>query len=498
MPYTLSTEPAATSPGGNQLTAQEFYNVYDRPPAEMTALFARHGANVPFSVWLRGLGFSRGSDTPTTGHYELSWNVATITVNDIITASAGAGNAMVIELTAATDMYDAGATSGGSSIQASYPVKGDVFEHPDGTQIWVVSKDKTVNPHRLTIKPLDDSVDLDAVIMDNDELISLHNLWGEGDGLPEGRVPRIMKYTNTFALTKHAVHITGTELSNAVYHETSVGDPGSARQSIYQLLKMEDLERFERSRGYGLLLGKQTSGLSQLVTETNLDTDIPGTEGLVPFGLTYGFNDTYTVGSYAVTDFDTIADRVMDQRSLSTGQMYTLDGRDITFETENVMNTYFQNDLTPFINNIMDNTGGSLQGFQEILDQADGTVGLGYSVIRKGGIVFHMKKLDEFSDAKGGGHDDFEYKNYRVALPLGFTTDLKTDVARPMMGYEYKASGPYSREYVWGEIAGAGAGGNNSPFGQASHQYDNLTRFMISEYAGHWAVGNAIVVQSPA
>jgi hypothetical protein len=109
-----------------------------------------------------------------------------------------------------------------------------------------------------------------------------------------------------------------------------------------------------------------------------------------------------------------------------------------------------------------------------------------------------MKRLDEFHDIQGGGHTSYKYRNYRIAIPAGFANNIRTNTSRPMVGYEYKQSGNYSREDVWGDFSGAGVGGNNTPYGRAVNEVDSYKRFMISHIAGHWACGNSIVMQIPA
>lgn len=498
MPYTPTTEAAPFAPAANGITSQaETYNIYSRPIAERTALFARHNNYVGFSTFLKAMGFSRGSDTPTVGHYELPWQQDTITIGAITTASTGVGTPVTFELDA-SNMYNTGVTSGGTSVQASYPLEGDVFELYDNTQVRIKTKDVSVSPHRITVDPLDNTIDLATRLLVTEEYGIQFNLFAESTGLPPSRAPRIMKYTNEFGLIKHACRVTGHELTNAVYHETIPGDASSARQSIYQTMKVEDVNRYERSKSNLLLFGKIATGLTELVTATNIDTPITSTEGLVPFGLTSGFVDTYTVGAYAITDFDVIANKYYDERSISNGNLLTLDGPTISTETENVLNSFFSNDLTPFINNIIPDYSMALDGYQEGLDEGDNTVGLGYSVIRKNGLTFHMKRLSEFNDIKGVGSTNYKYRNYRVTVPVGFTTDVRTSTSRPMCGYEFKQLGNYSREDVVGDIAGAGVGGSNTPYGKAVNEIDNYSQFMISHIAGHWAVGNAIVMQIPA
>lgn len=500
MPYTPTSDNAAFpfSPGAQGVaTENELYSVYQRPIAERIALMARHMSYVGFASFLKGMGFSDGSDTPTVGHYELPWQEDEIHVGTITTASTGAGTAVTFSVHA-DNMYDTGITSGGSARQASYALAGDIFELYDRTQVRVMSKDVTVNPHRLTVKPLDSAVDLVTALIAAESYGITHNLFAEASGLPASRSPRIMTYNNTFGLIKHACDISGHELTNAVYHETIVGDASSARQSIIVTMKHEDIIRYERSKSNLLLFGQQATGLNELVTETSMDTPINSTEGFVQFGLTSGLQDTYTVGSYALTDFDVIADHLYDERAITSSNLVTLDGPTITTETENMLNTFFVNDLSPFINNLIDGYTETFKGLHQTLDTADATAGFGYSVVKKNGLLFHMKRLSEFNDIKVVGNTNYAYRNYRMVAPMGLTNDIRTSKSRPMCGYEYKALNNYSREDVMGNIVGAGVGGDNSPFGPAVNPTDTYKRFQISHLAGHWATGNAIVMQIPA
>jgi hypothetical protein len=491
----------AFAPAGNGYASQnEMLTIYDRPPAERTALMDRHVKYVGFATMLSSMGFTGGASLPTVGHYENPWLVDPVVVGSIITASTGAGTTVTIELASAS-MYDTGVTSGGSARKASYPIKGDVIELFDRTQVWVSAKDVTTDPHQLDLTPLDSTVDLAGKITAADAYGILYNLFAEGSGLPPGRAPRIAKYTNTFAIGKTAWRTTGSELTNSVYHEVIPGNAGSAGSSIYMKIEADQIRRHEENKSGLLLFGQAADNLTELVTESDMDTPVTSTEGLIDFGLTSGTTDTYPVGSYSTDELDDISTIYYDLRSTTTRDVCTWDGPDVSIESENAFTNVLQQNLAPFINRLIDGYGSMMDGgYHEMLDSSpqESTISFGYKVIEKGGLIFHMKRLSEFNDIRKTGTSDYEYRNYRMVTPINWMKDAITGVERPSIGYEWKELDGYSRENVFDTIAGAGPGGRNSPFGRAVHENDTLVAFLLCELAGHWALGSSIVMQIPA
>ena len=279
--------PEAFGSAGNYGSQVEFQNIYTRPIPQQVDLFDRHVGYVGFAMLLSAMGASKGCKNPTFGHYELPWEADTFTIASVTTAAGGAGNDIVITLSA-DDMYNTSVTSNSVAIQTSYPLVGDVVEFYDRVQAQVVVKDTSFSPHRLTLRPLNAADDMDASALATNTYGIVYNLHAEGSGLPASRAPRIITYSNGFGVIKHKVAITGHELTNAVYHQTIPGDNSSAGQSIYQLMKHEDLKRYEMSRSGMLLFGQSPDNLTELVVSTNLDTPVEGTEGFIDFALTSG------------------------------------------------------------------------------------------------------------------------------------------------------------------------------------------------------------------
>lgn len=491
--------PEAFSPASTTgiLSQNEVYTIYDRPIAESTALFDRHVNYVGIATMLRAMGSTKGSSTPTIGHYENAWTEDTVKVGQIITPSAGPGTPVVIELDS-DSMYDTSIEAGGTSVQTSYAVKNDIIELFNRVQVQVTNKDVTNNPHRLTLTPIRETDDLAGAIQDGDEYGILYNLHAENSGLPAGRAPRMFKYQNTFGLIKHTFGISGFELTNSVYHETIAGDQQSVGDSIYMRLGKDELRRYEMSRSNMLLFGQQPNNLTELVANVNQDTPVIGTEGLVDFALTNGYIDPYTPTSYDTDDLDGVGNIFYDERSTTTNDLMSWDGPAISTETENLFTNTLSNDLTPFVDRFIDGYSDYMRdNYAESIDgdSFDATLAFGYSAIKKNGYIFHMKRLTEFNDIKRAGGSSYGYRTYRIIMPLGWNMDSITGESRATIGYEYKQLREYSRENIVGDLPGAGVGGNNTPYGRAVHEYDNTRTYMMSHIAGHWACGNAIVTQ---
>lgn len=493
-------QPVAT---GGIAAQNELYTLYERPIPEQFDLFARHIQHTGFATMLRAMGFTRQTSTPTVGHFEEPWLHEKITVGSVDTAAVNPGDSAIIVLDSG-DMYDTGATISSASRQASYPVVGDVVAITDTIQAQVTAKDTSVTPHKITLTPLDATDDISgATVAAADEYAILYNLWAEASGLPAGRVPRIIKYTNTLGVVKHSFGATGFELTNSVYHEVIPGQPGSRGQSIYVKIKRDDLIRFEHSKSNFLMFGQQVDNITATGTDTALGTDVAlqGTEGFITFARTNGFQDTYAVGSYDITNFDTAAAHLLDERAAATNDVMGWLGPDIFAEIENSFtNTLTQNliyTVDRLVNGYKDYMNG--QYHQQLTeDDTDATLSFGYNAIRKNGFNFHMKRLSEFHDTRRMGADSYEYKNWALWHPVSWTTDQLSGASRSTIGYEYKGLGNYSRESIFGHLPGAGVGGDNTPYGRAVTEYDTMKYFLMSHCGFHGATGNALVVQRPA
>ncbi len=484
--------PAAS--GGSQT---EYINVYDYPLPEFTDVFFRHENYVMFITMLKAMGFSRGKDTPTTGHYELPWMEDLITVDSITTPAGGVDNPLVFTIPAAA-MYDTSMTANGTGIETSYPLVGDVIEFYDGVQARIIAKDTTTSPHEFTIHPLNPADDLDDSVAEGDSYFISHNLSAEGSALPAGRSPRTVKWNTTFGITKTAYASTGTEWTNRVYFDVKPGVQGS----VNVLIESETLRTHERNRSNFILFGQESSQ-TEFVSAMNADMLVRGTEGFLKFAQLSGTTDTYTLNSYNLTDLDAVGNILEDERATSSSDIMTWQGTNHYTQVENLLQQTNVNNLEPFINKYLpDYTSYWKESFAAKDSSVDWGYHIGFTSIRKRGFNFYLKKLAELSDIRGAGYqptagEGYAYRDTAIFCPLDMVMNRQTKERLPMMGYEYKEQDGYSRETVFGQFGGVGVGNTSKfPF-QPSGPNDIYNMGLVSELAGHWACGNKIVWQEP-
>jgi hypothetical protein len=425
-----------------------------------------------------------------------------LVVGSVVTPAANPGESAVIAIDAGAH-YDTVVTVGGAARQATYPIPGDVIELADGIQVQVTAKDASVTPNRVTLTPLMAADDITGAFAPGDEFAILFNLFAEGSGLPGTRVPRIMKYTNTFGLVKHAWRTTGHELTNSVYHETRPGDPSSAGSSSYVLIEGVQLSEFEKTCSNLLLHGSLVDNLvaTGAATETGVDVPITGTEGFIKFATTAGTIDTYGVGTYGLDDFNEVAATMLNERAASSNDLIGWIGPDLFTEIEDSFTATLESNLNHTVDRIVPGFGAYLNNqYQQSLtySPSDAALSFGYRAVKKNGFVFHLKRLSEFNDIRRAGAAAYDYRNWAIWHPISWTKDSLSGNSRPTVGYEYKELEGYSREAVYSRFAGAGVGGSNTPFGQAVNQFDTMTSSLISHKAGHFACGNGLVVQRPS
>lgn len=490
--------PESFSPASNMANQPGFETVYDRPLPEFTTLMARHMGYLPFISLLKGMGLSSGHSKPTVGHYEEPWNTDTVTVGSVITAPAAAGDGMVVELTAAS-MYDSNNTANGGAMFASFPIERDIIELYDRTQVQVTTKNTSVNPHRLTLTPIDSSIDLTGKVVADDEFAVMYNLHPEGSGLPAMRVPRFIKYSNPFAILKTAYATTGSEMTNSIYHELVPGGASSAGKAIYVKLRSDDLRRHEKYRSNLMLFGQTANNLTEFVANVGADMPMNGTEGLIDFATTSGNSDTYTPGSYALSDFNAIARTYYNERSTGTNQLISLVGPDLAEEQEDLFTTILSATPDVHVDRLIPEYSDFMSGTDESLDYDAGDMMLNFGVtaVKKNGFIFYLKRLNEFSDIKGAGGTGYDYRKYSITMPLGIAKDSNSNNMSGTLGYRYKALEGYSRDLVVGSLPGVGVGGNTR-FGTPVNEFDSYREGLLSEIAPHFACANTIVIQTPA
>lgn len=487
--------PSIGTAGGGQAQQNIIRTLFDyNPLAVLRDIHERHVTVSDFRLILKTLGMSRGVDAPTTGHYERDWMRGNIKIGSINTASAGVGTNIVFTLDAVS-MFNAGATLGGAARQSSEIKKGDWIISANNVIGHVILKDESFTPHRITIRPLRTTVDLAGEFVAAGEYPIVSNAWAEGTGLPLGSISRITKYTNEFQIIKQGGSSTGTELSNRLFVKFTQMEGGDG---IFAEMNSRMWALYEHDFSHALLIGQSANNLTDTVNLSGLDAPILGTEGLIPWINSNGHTHIINPAAYTLADFDNIARTLWSERA-GVNEVMTLDGFDMFKITENLLLAQSGTDLTPYILKKMTDkfaplSDDDLQPFKE----SDFSLYVGFKALRKSGITFMFKQMQEFSDIKGLGMEGFDYQNSRVVLPIGEIVDSRTGNKGFMWGYEYKQKDSYSREVQTDSFGGVGTSGAPGGVGRAVNQYDAIQWGVLSEIAGHYACPNKCIWQKQA
>ena len=481
--------PNAYSAVGGSVMGQAVISQYDLyKPNKFTKVFNRHCSHVPFRLMLRAMGFSRGTAAPTTGHYEYPWNSNLITVGAITAAAAGPGNPMIIALDAG-DMYNANVNVGGVARQASYPIELEEILLPGDKIAVIKSKNTAVTPHQLTIYPKDPSIDLDNYVNVGDAYAISSNTHAEGSGLPAGRTPRIIDYTNTFQIIKNTSRASGSEMTNEMYFEPLENQPGS----FVLKADWDAMNHHEKAADGALIFGEPNSNPLLVDTTTDMGYDVPlsGTEGLIPFAINSGNVDTYAV--YSINDFDDLA-KYYERERIGVRELIGLNGIDLFTDIENVLQAFLNADgVKSQLWQDWMNPSDWVDDYQPNDDDKDLYLHIGFKGLKKSGYTFGLRLLHTFNENTGAGATVYNYSKRQVIVPKGYSKDKRTNTSRPTMGYEYKMLGKYSRENIMGHLSGAGI----TEF-LPTNQYDTRTLFYLCEIAFHGTCSNHVTIQLPA
>lgn len=467
---------------------------YD-PLVVLRDVHQRHVKVSDFRLILKSLGMGRGVHAPTTGHYEKDWQRGTVKIGSINTASTGAGTNVILVLHA-DSMFNAGATVGGAARQSSEVKVNDWILGVDGFIGHVIAKNETVSPHRITVRPLKAAQDLVNSFVANGEYAIVSNAWAEGTGLPLGAMTRLTKYTNTFQIIKQGAAVTGSELSNRLFVKFT---PSPEGDTVFAEMNEKCWDLFERDFSHALLIGQQTDNLTDTVNISGLDAPIIGTEGLITWVEANGHIHIINTGAYTLADFDNIGRTLIHERA-GTYEAMTLDGYDIFTLTENLLLSESGTDLTQYIMQKMGSRFESLgEGDLQPFQSSDFGLYVGFKALRKSGITYYFKQMQEFNDAKGLGLATYDYTTRRLVLPIGQVMDAKKGTKGFMWGYEWKDDGAgYSREMQYGTYGGVGTMGSMPGINNAVMAYDHVQWGMVAEVAGHFACPNKVIEQKEA
>jgi len=288
-------------------------------------------------------------------------------------------------------------------------------------------------------------------------------------------------------------------MTEMIYWEVKPGQQGTI--DVYLHEKM--LNRHERYRSDTLLFGQQvtnTANMVEFVSEVGHDVAVRSTEGFVTFAKTAAVQDTYTTGSYAQSDLQSIAVSMQDQQVSTSNLICAWVGQTYYLEVENAFSTVVLSGggaetlLTQAM--ALANSEGT---FDKMSAEArQNILNYGFAGIKTGGFSFLFKQLDDLNNITGAGGSAFGYKTVGIFHPDMELVDSETASASRIVGYHWKAHKGYNRDVIVGSLPGFGTHTAPGIPRTPVDQWDRAKTGLLSNIAGHFGTSNRIVYHKPA
>jgi len=456
-------------------------------PAEQAMYFRQHGLRPTFLHKLQVLGFKKGTQARYIEHWEEPQVTETFKIGSVVTAAGGAGQAIVLALSA--DSMRAMDDDMGGIQYGSRPRATETFVMPDQIEYRITSKNEAVNPHQITVIPTVASVNANTALVAGATAYIIGPVKAEATGQVKGLTPWVYKYTNTFAIVDDTDLVSGTIMTIKSPYAPVPGKP-----AYFYLKGVEDAEkRHERAKGLRAVHGTTFDNASDYSEKFAKTFKMKGTEGLLQFARSYGLDDTFNnIASYTLDDIFSIANYFADLQ-LPYGDIAVMQGSTMKAKTDVL--------LKDFVSDTFVNYGGdeymgkSLEAARMEAPQYDASklfVNFGFGGFHFGGFNFLFTGLNELNNPAPG----FNWKQWQLAVPMGFFADKRKDKDNmtPIMGYEYRENPEigYSRENEIWHIGGAGPAMVNK-----CSEFDAKESFFRSEFGTHFSHGKWWVVQRP-
>jgi hypothetical protein len=455
-------------------------------PAEQAQYFRKNKLRPTFLHKLQVLGYSKPTQARYIEHWEEPQVKETFKIGAVITPAVGAGDEIILSIHA-DDMYSWADDMGGTQY-GSRPRATETFIMPDRNEYRIITKNETVQPHRITVVPTDDAVNANTALTAGATAYIIGPIKAEATGQVKGLTPRVYKYTNTFAIVDDTDLTSGTMMTIKSPFKAVPNKP-----AYFYLRGFADAEvRHERSKGLRAVHGRTMDNASDYSEKFGKTFSIKGTEGFLQFVTSYGLDDTFAnIGAYTLDDITGITSYYSDLQ-LPYGDIFIMQGSDMAAKTDNLLKDFVSDSTVSYVGDTyMSKALTAARMEQPEYDAKKLFVNFGFKGMHYAGYNLLFTGLNELNNPAEG----FNFKQWQIAGPMGLFQNKKDDAMTPIMGYEYRANPEigYSRE---NEIWRRGGAGPGSMVNKCS-EFDVMEAFLRSEFGMHFSHGQWYVVQRP-
>lgn len=426
-----------------------------------------------------GTPVRKGVEGPVTGHYEKPRPKDLFTVGEIISST---GNEIVVALST-EDMYTSVNTVG--TTIWSRPRVTEVYQFAiQGTQYRIIAKDRTVNPHQITLEANRD-VDPEDEIVEGAVGSWISTLSGEGTGQPEPLRPLSYKYQNTFWIAKETDITSGTHLTTTAPFQTVPGTNLLYKEGL------RDAEmRMEQQKGHVWMFGQKATGWTDYSDPLKSEVPIPGTQGLLDYALENGLDMEYDETDFDDADLYALSNYFHDIR-VGQSEILLIEGYNFNQKIEKFFSSrYNYNWVIGVSDRYIAEGVRNARRFDSNFTEEGMFVNMGITGFGLGNFTFLQTNAPELDYIGGAGQ--IGGKDWAIAVPFGFAGDSAE--YRPYVGYEWRGTAGYSRE---NELWVNGGAGNDRVVVKSS-EFDVQNTYMRSEIAPHFALGEQFAVIHPA
>lgn len=450
-------------------------------PAAYNQLVQNAGYYNLFTEVLDSLGFSAGSkpsETPFADFYYKDDSESNyFAIGSVVTAQAAAGGNVVLAL-AASEMK----VINGRNF--SRPRKNEIIIDKAGRNWKIVAKNTTVNPHQITIRPSDST--LEATFAANDRFSIITPRYAEATGQPTGLIDDYGVYTNRFAIYKETQLTSGTAMTTRENWFTVPGLEGFAYQKGFADAEI----RHDIGVSKGLVHDVLSNNLTDF--SVDFDTDVPdnGTEGFLAGVQAQGKTQTYDkAAGYGLDDFERAVSWYR-QKNMPGADILALQGGSVAGQVQTALQTFLGTDnADKFLAN---KYLGQRYKASERFNDEQLFIQLGFKGIQFGNYKFIFREIGELNNMFGENYTgDVDYASWQVFIPIKMYNDPRKKITAPSIQLLHRGQdigGGYQRRVEIWETGGAG------PVGKIkTDQFDVRRKYLRSEVCcmlvgGKWAV----------
>jgi hypothetical protein len=453
--------------GGN-VTSQSIvtaFNIF--PPNNLLSLYQRHDDPVPFNHYLAAIGASKGTATPTTGHYENDWYIDNVSFGRIVTPASGIGQPIVVEISA-SDMTVV------NGQNATYVNQYDLIDFGPGVKAQVIDKNTSVFPYQLTLQPNLTTVNLNTYVNLGVRYAIAANAFTEGSPFGQGRVSQVFKYNNSFQYIKDNCEVTGSELTNTTVFEPVAGKEGT----YFMKVQDENYKRHQFNKDQVLLFGSTNDNFSATSPALGYSTPTPTTEGMVDFIYNYGQKNQYNAGLVTVQDFDQNG-RILTAQRVFKGTLEVQQGFNMFINIENALKDY---------------AGAKEKFVTDIKGEEKFEINVGFYSFQKASYRYNFMQMPQFSFVKAQGGSAYPYQEWAIIYPIYMKLAANLGTYTATMGWEFKELNGYSRNEL---VKYQGGTGKNGSLVTTNNGADVDIYSLESDLAFHGTCPNQAIIMLP-